>query len=153
MRASYIILAARTDRSGTLPISDSKEVLFIPDVIPLAGKVNSECNIKVPVSYLNFSDELFRDVGLNEDTVIEKGDYIAFYDGPIAETTTVEYVLIENVYRDASYYYIDYTPVTADEVMASMDVFHTRTEVPELSDEKIEEINILNASLLAMKYF
>ena len=77
---------------------------------------------------------------MNEDTKVEVGDYIAFFDGPMSAGTTVEYVRITDVRRDNEYYYVDYTPVSYDDVIASMDIFHTRTNTPELSDEQIEKV-------------
>ena len=121
-------------------VSDSKEVLFIPDIIPISGKTNAECAIKIPAENLDFSGDVFKQLGMNEDTRIEVGDYIAFFDGPMAEGTNVEYARIESVSRDNRYYYIDYEPVSYDDVMATMDVFQTRTETPELSDAQIEKI-------------
>ena len=121
-------------------VSNSKEVLFIPDIIPISGKTNAECAIKIPAENLDFSGDVFKQLGMNEDTRIEGGDYIAFFDGPMAEGTNVEYARIESVSRDNKYYYIDYEPVSYDDVMATMDIFQTRTETPELSDAQIERI-------------
>ena len=121
-------------------VSDSKEVLFIPDIIPVTGATNIECETMIPVEDLDFSSELYKQLGMNEDTRIEAGDYIAFFDGPMAEGTEVQYARITRASRDDKYYYIDYEPVSYDDVMAAMDVFQTRTETPELSDEQIEEI-------------
>ena len=121
-------------------VSDSKEVLFIPDIIPVAGKTNYEREAKVAVGELDFSSDFYKQLGMNEDTQIEVGDYIAFFDGHMSQDTPVEYAKITEVSRDNEYYYISYTPVSYDEVIASMDIFQTRTNTPELSDEEIEDI-------------
>ena len=121
-------------------VSDSREVLFIPDIIPVAGKTNRENEAKIHQDLLDFTNDFFKQLGMNEDTRIEVGDYIAFFDGPMSATTPIEYVRITEVYRSDAYFYIDYVPVTYDEVVASMDLYHTRTQTPELSDSQIEAI-------------
>ena len=121
-------------------VSDSKEVLFIPDIIPVVGKINEEKEAKIHQDTFDFTSDLYKQLGMNEDTRVEVGDYIAFYDGSMISSTAVEYVKITEVVREGDYYYIDYVPVSYDEVIASMDLYHTRTETPELSDEQIEAI-------------
>ena len=121
-------------------VSDSKEILFIPDIIPVPGRTNIECDARIPVETFDFSSDLYKQLGMNEDTVVEVGDYIAFFDGPMAEGTEIEYVRITDIRRDNIYYYVDYTIVTYDEVIASMDIYHTRTNTPDLSDDQVEEI-------------
>ena len=134
------VTAAEQNNVYKFRVSDSKEILFIPDIIPVSGKTNAECESKIAVETFDFSSDLYRQLGMDEDTVIEAGDYIAFFDGPMVEGTAVEYVRITEILRDKNYYYIDYTPVTYDDVIASMDIYHTRTNTPELSDEQVEEI-------------
>ncbi|MBO7273980.1 MAG: InlB B-repeat-containing protein, partial [Clostridia bacterium] len=121
-------------------ISDTKEVLFIPDIIPVSGKTNPESEAQIAISSLDFTSDLYTQLGMDEDTVIEIGDYIAFFDGPMTADTPVEYVKIIGVDRDNQYYYIDYVPTTYDNVIASMDLYHTRTNTPDLSDAQLEEI-------------
>ena len=121
-------------------VSDTKEVLFIPDIIPVSGKTNFECETRIAISTLDFGGSFYQQLGMNEDTRLEAGDYLAFFDGPMADGTPVEYVRVTDVQRDDSYYYVNYTPVSYDDVIASMDIFQTRTNTPELSDEQTAEI-------------
>ena len=136
------VTAVRDNGAYEFRVSESTEVLFIPDVFPVAGKTNVENEAKIAISTLNFESDFFKQLGMNEDTVVEVGDYIAFFDGPMSSETPVEYVKITAVSRDDSYYYVDYVPVTLDEVIASMDIYQTRTETPTLTNEQTEAIKV-----------
>ena len=136
----YLTVTGRDNNVYKFKISDSKDVLFIPDIIPVAGKTNAEKEVMIPIEELDFSSDMFKELGMNEDTTVEAGDYIAFFDGPMIDETPVEYVRITKVTRDDDYYYVDYVVVSYDDVMEAMDLYHTRTQSPELSDERVEEL-------------
>ena len=121
-------------------VSDSKEILFIPDIFPVSGRTNFEGEAKIAVSSLDFNSDLYKQLGMNEDTRIEAGDYIAFFDGPMSEDTPVEYARITGIRRENQYYYVNYTPVSYDDVIASMDLYHTRANTPDLSDDQLDDI-------------
>lgn len=121
-------------------VSDSEEVLFVPDIFPVSGKTNVEQEAKITIDSFDFGSDLYKQLGMDEDTTVDVGDYVVFYDGPMADGTPVEYARITSVQRDNKYYYISYTPASYDDVIASMDIYHTRTETPELSEPQVETI-------------
>ena len=66
------------------------DVLFTPDVLPvpedadLDGEPNND-SITVGKSVMTYTDDQYAEMGLDSQTTIDVGDYIAFYSGDFEE--------------------------------------------------------------------
>ena len=91
---------------------------------------------------LNFSQ--YGVPGLDDNTTIDVGDYIAFYSGNYngSDGKVEQYACVTEVSQDEdSYtsYTIEYKDVEEDDVMAAMDLYSTHTKKIELTDEEKKE--------------
>ncbi len=68
------------------------------------------------------SDSLGAGLGLDEDTTVDTGDYLALY---ATGNDDIQYAVITNVSTNNADYVITYKNVTWDEVQAAMDVYQT----------------------------
>ena len=129
--------------------ADSEDVLFTPDVLPVsvnADKVADDGNVlTVDKLDLTFTDDKYAEMGLDSQTTIDVGDYLALYTGDTVEgASEAVYGRItavrETVLEETACYVIEYVTVPQDEVFAAMDLYTTRNEKVELSDEQRAEI-------------
>lgn len=126
---------------------DSKEVLFTPDVLPLSATADLVSGdgavFTVLESQLDFTDyDLDGDsLGLDGDTTVDVGDFLAIYQEATAELammsrSSVSYgridtVSLEDVSGD-SCYILHYTIVSQEEMMEAMDL-HTEAVDQDMS--------------------
>ncbi|MDE5952483.1 MAG: InlB B-repeat-containing protein, partial [Acetatifactor sp.] len=146
-REASIIYVEITEVSGTTysyKTADAEDVLFIPDVLPvnrdkMAGGSNT---LTLTGSELDFSGPDFADMGLNSDTTIDEGDFLAFYDGSLEDGSNLTYGKITSVQenKEDDTYTITYADVSESEVYASMDIYLEENREIKLTDEQIREI-------------
>ena len=126
-----------------------EDVLFTPDVIPLnqacAAPVGGEGSVTVPTETLVFGpDGEYAPMGLDESTTVDEGDFIAFYEGSVTDGSVTAYAKITSVTYaeggDADGTTLEYTVVTLDELLDSVDYYRhttmTEEQVLEAFDEK-----------------
>ena len=106
----------------------AEEILFVPDVLPVNvadDKDNDPDNDSLTIAKNKMSygsDSLGAGLGLNEDTTVDTGDYLALY----AEgNNDIQYAVITNVSANNTDYVIAYKKVTWDEVQSAMDIYET----------------------------
>ena len=145
-----------TGKDGNLYIYSSAkatDVLFTPDVLPVANAWDTDGDadndsITVSVSDMDFSAEKYSVIGLSSETEIEVGDFIAFYDGVMADdgtgVTVTAYARILTVVVSDDYYVITYETTTYDEFRSAMDIYNNQTVdgdqlIPEENREALEE--------------
>ena len=117
--------------------ADQKDVLFIPDVIPVHQECllaeGSDSSVTLDSSALTFtSDGEFREMNLDENTEVEPGDYLAFYtgtpeDGEVtayAEILEVRHMEDEDGEDSAE---LKYKVVSMQEMMTSIDAHRYTT--------------------------
>ncbi len=128
----YIAYVEITGINGTTysyRTSDSEDVMFTPDVLPVSTSKDSDGDpdnnsVTVGVSVMQFSGENYAKLGLDESTTIDVGDFMALYDGEDMTTaTTSEYVKITGVVMSEENYVITYEPAELADVMAAMDLY------------------------------
>ncbi len=153
-----------TDIDGdvyTYKTAESEDVLFTPDILPVISQVAASAvmtldgetetyNVTVYQEDMQFTDDVYAQMGLDSQTTVDVGDFIAFYemeeggDGPEDATRVKYYGLIteigESEANGKETYIITYTIVTLDEVMASMDLYETRNQSIDQDDKVIKEI-------------
>lgn len=147
-----IVYATVTEKSGdtyTYRTADAENVLFTPDILPVSNtedKVTDDGNtLTVDAGVFDFRDGTLADMGLDAATTVDAGDFVALYDGANAEdATSVTYGEIDTVRLDvldnADVYVITYIPVSEDDVLASMDLYHTENREIQLTDAEIQGI-------------
>ena len=79
-------------------------------------------------------------MGLDSQTTVDVGDFIAFYTGDLTSGETIEYGKITAVTRGDTHYVITYTPATEEQVLAAMDLYMTRNQEIVLTDEDKQRI-------------
>ncbi len=106
----------------------AKEILFVPDVFPVNiadDKDNDENNDSVTLAFDKLSYEnsdMGEKLGLNADTKVDAGDYLALYKTGSDEA---QYALINSVSKTDEDYIITYSIVSWDTVAAAMDIYET----------------------------
>lgn len=106
----------------------AEEILFVPDVLPVNvadDKDNDPDNDSITITKNKMSygsDSLGAGLGLDEDTTVDTGDYLALY---ATGNDDIQYAVITNVSTNNADYVITYKNVTWDEVQAAMDVYQT----------------------------
>lgn len=119
-----------------------EDVLFTPDVIPVHQEIRltsgQESSITLASSDLQFSsDGSLVEMGLDENTHVDIGDYLAFYTGSMEDGEVTAYAEVtgisfteENGIDETT---VEYRAVTLEEMMRSIDCFHRS----EFSDEQV----------------
>lgn len=130
---AYVTITAVTGKIYSYKSAEEKEVLFTPDVLPVPADADEDGNadnysITVDSSVLDYSGDIYANMGLDSQTVVEKEDYLAFYSGEFGEDSAkdIRYGRITSISIDASTYIITYTDASEDEILASMDVYNTK---------------------------
>ena len=142
----YVKITAKSGNLYSYRTADVEDVLFIPDILPLPSDADEDGeadnnSIKVELAVMDFSGDLYEEMGLDSQTTVDVGDYIAFYTGNLKTgTKAAGYARITQVSEDGEYYVIAYVPVEEDEMMASMDLYMTRNEEIGLTEEEKEKL-------------
>ena len=149
---AYIEITKAEGSNYEYKSADSTDVLFIPDIIPIdidendgvTGWTVAGTSFTIDSSRLDFTTG-YEKVGLDFETVVEPGDFVAFYTGAFgAEDATVKgYGKILSVKENGNTTVIRYTAVTENEVLASMDIYNKS----DLTDEQLDSID--NQKLVA----
>lgn len=128
---AFVEITGKTGNSYTYKTADSENVLFTPDVLPVSnvadtdGKTDDNA-ITVPVAVMTYTDDRFALAGLDSQTTIDKGDFIAFYSGTMKDDGTIEngkteaYAEITSVVTVGGDYVITYKIVTLSEMQVAM---------------------------------
>ncbi|MFK7693050.1 InlB B-repeat-containing protein [Paenibacillus sp. HJGM_3] len=130
---AYIRITAVNGDTYTYTHADSKQVLTKPDVLPVSTSADTDGDtanhsITVVQTVMNFSGSQYAPLGLNELTVVNVGDFIAFYNGAFTnEATSAGYGRITSIMHDAEMDIITYTDATLDQVTSALDVYQQQT--------------------------
>lgn len=136
---SYVNITAINGEVISYGSSDPTEIIFTPDILPVLASDDQDGNsdnhaITIDISKMSYSGAEYAEMGLNADTTVDSGDFLAFYTGTLAGGTVSSYAEISSVTKNGSYYVILYTVVTEEAVFASMDMASSS----DLSYEQIE---------------
>lgn len=137
----YVNITGKNNETYSYRTADPTDVLFTPDVLPVPADEDTdhvENQITVPKTVMDYSGDQYAAMGLDSQTTVDAGDYLAFYSGDIStQTGTLEgYAEITGVTEEADGYIITYSGVTQDQVLSSMDIYSTRNEDIELTPEQ-----------------
>lgn len=141
---AYVEITGVSGTTYSYRTANVEDVLFTPDVLPVSSnkKTDGGDTLTILKSELDFSDPVFADMGLNYDTTIDKGDFLAFYEGSLESAGNLTYGRIISVQENAENdtYTITYADVSEREVLASMDLYTEENREIRLTDEQISEI-------------
>ncbi|MCR5742219.1 MAG: InlB B-repeat-containing protein [Lachnospiraceae bacterium] len=120
-------------------------VVFVADVIPVKDDGSFDDGvISVGADQLNFSSEMYSTMGLDAETVVEAGDFIAVYTGDLANPDSLAltgYGCITSVTQSGSGLEVHYDVVSEETLELSSDMYmHVdNVDVP-LTEEELDEI-------------
>ncbi|MFA9422548.1 MAG: InlB B-repeat-containing protein [Sedimentibacter sp.] len=125
---SYITISSINGSSISYSNTDSSEVIFMPDVLPVNalddrdGDTNNS-SITIATSKMTYTGSDFEAMGLTASTTIDTGDFIAFYTGDTPQSATaLIYAEITSVTSNKDFYVIQYDAVSEAYVLTSMDM-------------------------------
>lgn len=142
---AYVKITSADDNVYSYQTADVEEVLFVPDILPVPsskdkdGDTNNN-SITVDLDVMDFSDDKYFVFGLDSQTTVDAGDFIAFYNGELGSSSDIIYAFITSVNKSGEDYIITYEIVSEADVLAAMDLYFTRNENIELTQDEIEEI-------------
>ena len=129
--------------------ADSEDVLFTPDVLPVRAAADKAPNdgsvLTVDRAELTFTDDEYAVMGLDSQTTVDAGDFVAIYQGETpAQATSLTYGRITRVdtalVDGVECYVLTYEAAAQEDVLAAMDLYTTRHEQVELTQEQTAEI-------------
>ncbi len=146
---AYIKITQRDANTYSYVSAKAEEVVFLPDVIPVAISEDvddHENTITVRNSVLDFTNFENQEV-LNGKTKVNVDDYLALYEGVLGETKTADYARITKIDKDTEYTVITFVPVTRDElqgaidthVINGVDMSLAQTEINNIEEEVLEQ--------------
>lgn len=149
---AYVQITAASGTTYTYKTADSADVLFTPDVLPFPtdqgwdtdGVADNDA-ATVRVENMTYTDDKYAEMGLDSQTTIDVGDFLAFYSGTLGgESQSRGYARIthvETVTQDGEEYYVlTYEGAEEADVFAAMDLYSTRDEEIELTAAQRAEI-------------
>lgn len=140
----YVKIIGKSGNFYTYTGVEVEEVLFTPDVLPISNSADTDedaSNYSVTVSkdILDFSGDIYQNIGLDSQTTIDVGDFISFYDGDFGyNMQNISYAKITAVSEDEDSFDIKFSSVTQEEMFASMDAYDTNQISGE---EMLENVN------------
>lgn len=137
---SYVTITSITGTTIAYGDTDSSEIIFMPDVLPVNkiddedGDINND-SLTIAMSKMTYNDAASAEMGLDETTTIDPGDFIAFYVDSLETEQTVEYGEISEVLIVGTYYVIEYISIDETAVFSSMDMsYGSDLDYDQLSD-------------------
>jgi uncharacterized repeat protein (TIGR02543 family) len=131
--------------------ADADDVIFMPDVLPISVskmRYHSEATatsggaIEIASTDLNFDDSHFADMGLNSETTVDQGDFVALYNGDFTSedtSDTVSYGEVTGVQQDSGFLSITYRLVTEEQMQEILD-YYSKNDVD--SDAMLDGVNV-----------
>lgn len=136
--AAYVTISKKDGNTYYYGVAEAEDVLFTPDVLPVNVKDDKDQNpdtVTVEAETLDFSKAEYQDMGLDADTTVDVGDYLAFYSGSLETADKLTYGQITDVKTNAdNTICITYKKVSEEIVLDSMTVYST-----EEMDIKLDE--------------
>ena len=136
--AAYVTISKIDGNTYYYGVAEAEDVLFTPDVLPVNVKDDKDQNpdtVTVEAETLDFSKAEYQDMGLDADTTVDVGDYLAFYSGSLETADKLTYGQITDVKINAdNTICITYKEVSEEIVLDSMTVYST-----EEMDIKLDE--------------
>ncbi len=124
--------------------ADFRDVIALPEIIPVKfATVGEDSTAFIPASDLKFDKRIAEVLGFEGDAVIDKGDYLAFYNGTfnldngLDSSEGIEfkgYAKVNSVTEEKGGFKVSFTEAPAEEVLSSVNMhMDTGTVAPEIT--------------------
>jgi len=129
---AYITITAVNGSVYTYEQTDSEDVLFVPDILPIPVDADTDgdsgnLSMTLPKIVLTFEDDIYANLDLDSQTTVDVGDYVAFYQGEFgADAQDAGYARITAVTENEGIYTITYILVSQEELFSIMDVYNNK---------------------------
>ena len=126
--AAYVTISKIDGNTYYYGVAEAEDVLFTPDVLPVNVKDdedNSDTTVTIDTAKLNFSGSEYQDMGLDADTTVDVGDYLAFYEGSMDTATELTYGRITAITVSGEDTILTYEEVSEATVLDAMTVYST----------------------------
>ncbi len=128
---AYVTVTGVSGSTISYTKAEAADVLFTPEIFPINIADDEDgdpdnSSVTIEIGKITDIDELFTqlgyDLGIDSSTVVEAGDFLAFYEEPLDAGALIGYARITEVMTGGVYYVITYETVTIDELLGSMDI-------------------------------
>lgn len=151
---AYVQITAASGTTYTYKTADSADVLFTPDVLPFptdqgwdTDGVEDNDAATVRVENMTYTDDQYTEMGLDSQTTIDVGDFLAFYSGAWGSNSAraqgyarITHVDTLTTQDGEEYYVLTYEDAEEADVFAAMDLYSTRDEEIKLTAAQRTEI-------------
>ena len=141
--AAYITISKIEGNSYYYGVAEAEDVLFTPDILPLNvadDEDTSNTTVTIDTVKLDFSGGTYQGMGLDANTTVDVGDYLAFYSGSLETTDTLTYGVITAIAVSGENTILTYTDISESEVLDSMTVHSTEEMDFELDEDTARSI-------------
>jgi hypothetical protein len=120
---AYITITAVNGSVYSYERSNTEEVLFVPDVLPVPidadlDQDSGNLSVSLHKPVLNFSEDIYANLDLDSQTTVDVGDYIAFYTGEFGESAQdAGYARITEVTENSNQYTLVYVMVAQEDCL------------------------------------
>ena len=128
--------------------ADFTDVVFVPDIIPVRDDGSfKDGEILISSDQLKFTGNLYKTMGLDANTVVEAGDFLAVYTGSLNNESSLSltgYGCITSVARENGGLRVRYDVAGEETVMQSSDTYMQIDNVPiSLTEEELNQFSQL----------
>ena len=143
--AAYVTISKIEGNTYYYGVADAEDVLFTPDILPVNvadDEDSSDTTVTIDTEKLNYSGSMYQEMGLDGNTTVDVGDYLAFYSGSLETAATLTYGQITAIAVFGDDTILTYKDISENEVLDSMTVYSTEEmefELDENTARSIEE--------------
>lgn len=143
--AAYVTISKIEGNTYYYGVAEAEDVLFTPDILPVNiadDEDASNTTVTINTAKLDYSGSIYQEMGLDENTTADVGDYLAFYSDSLETAETLTYGQITAVAVSGEDTILTYKDVSENEVLDSMTVYSTEEmdfELDENTARSIEE--------------
>ncbi|MDD2459356.1 MAG: InlB B-repeat-containing protein, partial [Eubacteriales bacterium] len=129
---AYITITAVQGKTCQFVNAAAQDVLFTPDILPLNrdddldGQADND-SVQVEKSVLDFASGDYAVLGLDDETTVDVGDFLAFYTGTMnSPDGQATYGRILSVESEGEWYTLDYEVVSLETMRSVMDLYDNK---------------------------
>ena len=130
---AYVEITAKSGSQYEYKNAQPEDVIFEPDMLPIPVGADTDedaSTITVDNSYLDYSDDVYVNVGLDSLTTVDEGDYLMFYTGTFGIQSGDDAAQLEGYGKvisvtenDNETTTIGFASVSWEEVQQTMDIY------------------------------
>lgn len=142
-KAAYLTISKVEGNTFYYGVAEAEDVLFTPDVLPVNtvdDEDTADTTLTIDTEKLQFSGSVYAEMGLDEETTIDVGDYLAFYSGSMETAEELTYGKITAISVSGEDTILTYEAVTEDEVLEAMAVYSKNALEFEIDEDTADAI-------------